>query len=1292
MKIGNADLVSGLSELFSIINLINKDEVTTNLYENIIETSRLLIDGYHWLKNDFSNHIDKDLVEIIETSELVIEEFEKVKSIQKSAIETFLSVEKDQKELISEIKLTSSDHAPDYVLLLNDVNKHIGNLISVQSQRYIDIEAIDLLMASIKDEKEKINKLLLNLLKEEKSFVSYFKTIESVNDELKSVKKVAEIIPLEESLDDVNQNIILINNEVNEIETNDPTITSKILDHVSAVFSKLNQVNARIKQTKKSFLSKEAEAQFASQFKLLTQSVSNSLNRATTIEKCDEELSLLGSLIEKLESKFSGFDEYLIEIYQKRDEINDTFETEKQKLLSESQKRISNILKVGTINLQTIAKKVTKFETIADLNTYFASDSIVLKVRQLIEDIKNIGGVTQSSTLENKLVEIKNMSMRSLRDNTDIFEDNGNIMKMGKHRFPVNKTNLDLTILNKDGKMQSHLTSTDYFNVINNDKFKELEHLWNSDLASESSSVYRSEFLSYIILNDAINGNNNLSLQTLKDSIKNNKINEIINSYTDSRYKDSYVKGVHDHDAALFLKEIVNMYLDAGSLIYSQESRALGLVYMFKMNEQELITDDLKKQYKNARNLKEKLKNSSNWNILVDSVFLQMKKVFSAVDETVLKNSADFYLNLLLDNKFEYSKEASEVKNIFDNYLSSNSIKLEKTGDIFEYYNTICLWVESVLVNKDKTTLSHYIKDASCLYLLNEINGDKILSINEKNVHLNADVQGLLGDHNTIKEGSKKLILDDYITRMKYHNEVYYPSFEAFIKLRQSVSLEEKEKLFLEDFKAKPLTSFVRNKLISEIYLPMIGDNFAKQMGTIGENRRTDLMGLLLLISPPGYGKTTLIEYVANKLGLVFVKINCPSIGHSVTSLDPSEVKDSTSRKEINKINLAFEMGNNVLLYLDDIQHTNPEFLQKFISLCDGTRKIEGVWEGKTKTYDMRGKKFSVVMAGNPYTETGETFKIPDMLANRADIYNLGDILGGKVDTFKLSYIENSLTSNSILAPLATRGMEDVYKFIKIAQGESIPLDEFDHNYLSSEANEIVGVMKHMIKIQDVVFSVNKEYIKSAATSDNYRVEPIFKLQGSYRNMNKMTEKLVSVMNDNEIQNLIVDHYTGESQTLTSGAESNMLKLKSLMSILTEDEKDRWDMICNEFNRNRQMGGEDSDPTKQIANQLSFMTELFKNKLKQDELDKVDKFKVVKDNEISKVDPNANLDNLEKLIKLIKENQSEEKLIDLFSDRIEYLNNLFVNTIGKRDEEQLRIFKPMIEYFTLILEKNKNKK
>ena len=163
-------------------------------------------------------------------------------------------------------------------------------------------------------------------------------------------------------------------------------------------------------------------------------------------------------------------------------------------------------------------------------------------------------------------------------------------------------------------------------------------------------------------------------------------------------------------------------------------------------------------------------------------------------------------------------------------------------------------------------------------------------------------------------------------------------------------------------------------------------------------------MGLLLVISPPGYGKTTLMEYLANRLGLVFVKISGPALGHTVTSLDPEDSPNASARGEVHKLNLALEMGDNIMIYLDDIQHCSPELLQKFISLCDAQRRMEGVFRGQPRTYDLRGRKVVVVMAGNPYTESGEKFKVPDMLANRADTYNLGDILRGREEAFQRSY------------------------------------------------------------------------------------------------------------------------------------------------------------------------------------------------------------------------------------------------------------------------------------------------
>ncbi|MEO0890003.1 MAG: AAA family ATPase, partial [Pseudomonadota bacterium] len=411
-----------------------------------------------------------------------------------------------------------------------------------------------------------------------------------------------------------------------------------------------------------------------------------------------------------------------------------------------------------------------------------------------------------------------------------------------------------------------------------------------------------------------------------------------------------------------------------------------------------------------------------------------------------------------------------------------------------------------------------FVCEAATVAVVNTLSEKRLASVD---FSLVCHVEGLLGEHTRISKGSLELVLDDFIQRNEHHRSSVVPNFEAYLSQRAQLLSSAKEDFRLSEFKPRPLTSFVRNKLISESYLPLIGDNFAKQIGTLGDKKRTDLMGMLLLISPPGYGKTTLIEYVAHKLGLVFMKINGPSIGHQATSLDPADAPDQNAAREIEKINLAFEMGNNVLLYLDDIQHTHPEFLQKFISLCDGTRRIEGTWKGKTKTYDMRGKKFAVVMAGNPYTESGEAFRIPDMLANRADIYNLGDMLSDQKSIFDLSFIENSLTSNNVLAPLATRDLNDLYRFVRMAEGESIALSEMSHSYSAIESGEIVTTLQKLIMAQQIVLKVNQQYIKSAATADQYRVEPPFKLQGSYRNMNKLAEKISSVMTDQEMSTLL---------------------------------------------------------------------------------------------------------------------------------------------------------------------------
>lgn len=335
-------------------------------------------------------------------------------------------------------------------------------------------------------------------------------------------------------------------------------------------------------------------------------------------------------------------------------------------------------------------------------------------------------------------------------------------------------------------------------------------------------------------------------------------------------------------------------------------------------------------------------------------------------------------------------------------------------------------------------------------------------------------------------------------------------------------------------------------------------------------------------------------EYVTSKLGLIFLKINGPAIGHEVTSLDPEDAPNASAREEIMKLNLGLEMGDNVMIYLDDIQHCNPELLQKFISLCDGQRKIEGVYKGKSKTYDLRCRKVAVVMAGNPYTESGDKFQIPNMLSNRAYTYNLGDILGGNQEYLDLSYVENCLTSNPVFKKVSSRYPADIHGFYKISKTGTSEGVQLEGNYSAKEHSDILRVLKKLLRIRDVVLKVNKEYIKSASQADEYRTEPPFKLQGSYRDMNKMCEKVLPIMNDEELEGLVNDHYAGEYQTLTTGAEANLLKFKELVEALSDEELERWEDIKETFAKNIKMKASQDNAVAGIVSELSDLNILVK--------------------------------------------------------------------------------------------------
>ncbi|MCU7845151.1 MAG: DNA repair ATPase [Candidatus Thiodiazotropha sp. (ex Monitilora ramsayi)] len=1197
-KVGNAELVRAISEFYTVIRRIREQKPSAILYEDLIKSCGEILDGFHWINSQQVGAIGHIIQQIRETAELVLDEFEKIQAIQQQAVKAVVEAEEAQEKTLKAVGRRDYKRPEDYVASLKAIQQHRGHILTLREQRYIDQAALDRLDQTLLEADEKLSTKTVIFLQRDDAFRSYEDAIEKTLKSLDNVETAVDIQPIQQGLDEIGNGLDLLTEMLNSLRVEDATVRTKILETMSTVYARLNQSKAKARNRFKEVGKGEAVAEFGAQFSLFSQSVINALGLATTPEKSDEQLSKLLLQLEEFESKFSEYDEFLNDIITKREEVHETFEARKQTLLDERQRRIHNLDSAAGRLLDGIEKRTQKMRSQDEINTYFASDPMVKKVRVLSDTIRDLGDTVRSDDIDSRLKNAKEQSIRSQRDKQDLFEESGDVIKFGRHRFSVNVQETDLTIVPHGDAMALHLSGTDYFEPLEDQRLVALQGYWEQSLPSENSQVYRAEYMIYTLLIAAERGESGLSMELLMERRSDeNALLKIIRKFMLPRYQEGYEKGIHDQDGMKLLTVILDMYQSAGLLRFSPRSRALAMLYW---HERSRDTEFVKtrawiERAKSVRQLEQVFGASDAFQSLREELDREINDYVITAGLPFQPHEASMsakYLSLELSKQtlgFEVSEYA---RNLADRLLEQmRTLKHQGVfsqaldqlqGDVANRWVLVSTWLDGIIRFRKLDQYEFFKAEAAALILV----GDS-LPVEKRDVSIRQQLEGLLGDHPIIDAQSVSLVLPEFLDRLNHFTTSVLPEYESFKALRSELINASRKQLRVEDFKGRPLSSFVRNRLINEVYLPIIGDNLAKQLGTVGEEKRTDLMGLLLLISPPGYGKTTLMEYIANRMGQIFMKINCPSLGHDVRSLDPAQAPNATARQELEKLNLGLEMANNVMLYLDDIQHTNPEFLQKFISLSDGTRRIEGVWKGEPRTYDLRGKKFCIVMAGNPYTESGEVFKIPDMLANRADIYNLGDVLSGRDEAFALSYIENSLTSNRVLAPLAIRDMQDVYRFVRLAKGENIPTSDFSYAYSGAEINEIVSVLRKLITVQQTVMRVNQQYIESAAQADKYRTEPPFKLQGSYRNMNKLAEKVSSIMNEKELNEVIRDHYIGEAQTLTSGAEENLLKLGEITDSLTDNEVDRWNKIKADFARIQSMGGEDADSVTKIANQIA---------------------------------------------------------------------------------------------------------
>ncbi|WP_338677625.1 DNA repair ATPase [Streptomyces sp. SCSIO 30461] len=1159
-RIGNADLVRGISDCLAIARQATAPAPAGAVYESLVAACERAADLHHWLGDPETGDLHGPLAELKGTAAQVLDEFETVATLTRQAAEALAESAQRISRLVRRIRGEAPATAEEWIARITELRQAQGHLVTLKELRYADTERIDSLAGDVEADIASAAQRAVTFLQREDAFAGHHRSAERLATEAGELTTVAAALPLGDRLDEHTLGLRTLSEIIAGFDIGDATVRTSILERIADVLGSLNRARAALASRRTELLDKEGRAEFAAELGLLGQAVTGALAAADTPEHCDDQLGRLLLQLENLESRFTEHDGFLADIGDKRTEIYDAFTARKQSLQDTRARRAERLAESAGRVLEAIVRRISTLGDLDAVHTYFASDPMVAKVRRIAAELRELGDRVRAEELDGRIAAARQEAGRVLRDRTDLFSDGGDTIRLGRHRFAVNRQAPELTLVPHEDTLAFALTGTDYRAPVTDPEFAATRPYWPRTLPSESPDVYRAEHLAARLLTE--HG---------PDGLADADIAELARRTAEAAYDEGYERGVHDDDAVMILEAVLGLYEGAGLLRYPGKTRAVAQTFWSCSTDAEA-----REQWTHRAVSLTQARDLFGSAAALDGLRQEL------AEEIGDATAAEYLLEELAAGPTGFAV-AHEAHTLLDKFRRAvgDSAYDETLAALTEPHarrQFVEAWLTSYASASGEQLDEGVLAEAVAIELSPDLDRYEVAAATT------TTVTGLLGAHPRVAGSAMELRLEEYLARTRAFAERDVPAFRAYQRRRAEIVAAERARLRVDEYRPRVMSSFVRNRLVDEVYLPLIGDNLAKQLGATGDAKRTDSHGLLLLLSPPGYGKTTLIEYVAERLGLLLVKVDGPALGQNTASLDPAEAPDAAARRELEKIAFALTAGSNVLLYVDDIQHTSPEFLQKFIPLCDATRTLNG--------RDLRGKRFAVCMAGNPYTESGQRFRVPDMLANRADVWNLGDVLTGKEDAFALSFVENALISNPVLAPLAGRDRADLELLTRLATGDpTARRDRLVHPYAPAELDRILAVLRRLMTARETVLAVNAAYIASAAQSDDARTEPPFRLQGSYRNMNKIAARISPAMNDAELAAVIGDHYTAEAQTLTIDAEANLLKLGALRGTLTGAQRERWSEVTAAFVRTRSLGGAAEDPLSRAVAALGLLAD-----------------------------------------------------------------------------------------------------
>ena len=865
-RVGNAELVRGISDVLSVSRMVDEMAPSAAVFEALIAACDKASDHYHWLGEPELGDLRGPLADVRATAEQVLDEFEKVQSLTAEAAAALDEAAAGVATLVRAAKGEAPKTADAWVAQLAELRRAQGRLVSLKELRYVDVARVDELAGRLAAELTTAAQRAVEYLRGADAFAGYQASVERLVADAEAITTVVAAGPVTDRLADQSAGLDILTEVVGSLDIADATVRTGILERIGTVLGGVNRARATVDARRRELLSAEGRSAFAAEMALLGQAITGALAVADSPERCDEQLGRLLLRLEDLESRFGEFDDFLSTLGAKRDDVYEAFSSRKQALLDERARRAERLVTSADRILGSVQRRVATLGSVDEVNTYFAADPMVAKLGGVAVELRELGDQVRAEELAGRVKAARQEAGRALRDRLDLFGAGGDTIRLGRHHFAVNTQPMDLTLVPHGDHLAFAITGTDYRSPVDDEAFGATRKFWDQNLISESPAVYRGEHLAAAILAAAEQRVDGLTLDGLHAAaVRDGGLLDVVRRVAEARIDEGYERGVHDHDTALILDVLLRLHTGAGLLRYPPAVRAEAqLFWAFGTDEPARVAwatrarslararqafgrsaavaalcAELAEAITAAATTSGKSWPSESPEATTSPTLSQERSPEATTSPTLSHEGAlagEYLFEELATAPFGFVTGAgarclvegfrqalggagSPARKDLDDDLRALGTDLAARRQLVE------AWLASFVESKggDTTDLPEAVAIELC-------RAD--LPRHDSSAALSSTVDGLLGAHPRIVERrlerASRRAADPH-PGVPYRTGAGLPGVPG--AGGTPLATAERDRLRLGEYQPKVMSAFVRNRLLDEVYLPLIGDNLAKQLG-----------------------------------------------------------------------------------------------------------------------------------------------------------------------------------------------------------------------------------------------------------------------------------------------------------------------------------------------------------------------------------------------------------------------------------------------------------------------------